>query len=148
MAEAVLSFGIAANVIQFVDFGCKLFSTGYVLYKSRKGLTDRHQNLEDITDDLHKISKNLQSSLHETQVKQKLSVDELQLQQLAEKCANACTVLLTALETLKSQGEISKWKSFRTALKTTWSKDKISDLQRSLDDFRQEIVVRILSSLR
>jgi polyhydroxyalkanoate synthesis regulator phasin len=40
--------------------------------------------------------------------------------------------------------EKKKWKSFRAALKTIWSKEKVDELTKRLDGYRQELGTRFL----
>lgn len=51
MAESILLFSIAANVVQFVDFSSKVLSAGYKLYKDEYGLNglEETRELEVIT---------------------------------------------------------------------------------------------------
>ena len=47
MAEAIVAFGIAANIVQFIDFGSKVLSTGYRI--SLYGELKENHELESIT---------------------------------------------------------------------------------------------------
>ena len=51
MAEAILAFGVAANVIQFVDFRSKILSEGYQLHNSKENASQKNQELEGIAVD-------------------------------------------------------------------------------------------------
>lgn len=46
--------------------------------------------------------------------------------------------------TLAETDEKKKWKSFRAAFKTIWSKEKVDELTKRLDGYRQELGTRFL----
>jgi gamma-glutamyl-gamma-aminobutyrate hydrolase PuuD len=60
MAEAVLAFDIAANVVHFIHFGCKILSEGYQLYHSAQPNSQHNQNIESVASDLEEFTKSLQ----------------------------------------------------------------------------------------
>ena len=146
MAESILAFGIAANVIQFIDFGCKILSTGYQLHKS--GDLKENDYLADISCDLSKVSNDLDHVLLRSAFTAASSQNELDLQNLAARSKEVCIELSETLDKLKLKGPPRVLKTFRVALMNVWSESKIDKLQKRLDGFRQELVVRILVSLR
>ncbi|KAL8784506.1 MAG: hypothetical protein Q9195_009016 [Heterodermia aff. obscurata] len=143
MAEHLLAFGIAANIIQFIDFSSKLFSTAYQIHESRNTITHKNQELETITNDLRKITGDLDGTLNKDHTGQHLSLspNDLQLQQLATQCRSVCVELSEAVEKLKIHGKSSGWTTLRVALKSVWSERSIEDLQRRIEHFRQELIL-------
>ena len=148
MAEAVLAFGIAANVIQFIDFSTKVLSMGYRLGKAGHEGLQENQTTETIISDLHKVTQGLKSSLRQQEEKQRLTQSESDLQDLTEQCRDVALELLEILKKLKVQGNSRKWETFRVALKTVWEEDKIERLQKRVDGFRQQVIIRLLVSFR
>ena len=59
MAEAVLAFGIAANVVQFIDFGSRILSEGYELYHSAQSNSQYNESIESVASDLEELTKSL-----------------------------------------------------------------------------------------
>jgi len=150
MTESILIFGVAANAMQFIDFGSKVLSASYRLYKTGtgdKGL-EANRELEVITKSLQKLIEGLESSLREDESKQALTQNELAIRELASGCKDVAEELITAVQKLKIEGKSGKWNSFRTALKALWSEDKIDSIQQRLNKLRQELVVHILVSFR
>ncbi len=86
MAEGLLAFGAAANIIQFVDFSFKILSTGYRVHKSSRSTTQENQELEHVTIDLKKVTDDLDNAIQEDGLKQHASTNDSQLEQLAERC--------------------------------------------------------------
>ena len=150
MAEAILAFGLASNAIQFIDFGSKILSKTYHLYHSKAGGQIEECGLEVVTRDLQRVTESLQSSFADErkQSPKPLSQNEVQLQDLARRCQDSCSELVAALEELKVHGRSRRWNTFRAALKTVWSEDRIDSLQRNLDNYRQELIIHILLALR
>jgi hypothetical protein len=54
------ALSLAGNVIQFVDFGCKLLSQGHELYKSTGGKLEVDEEREVITSDLSALINKIQ----------------------------------------------------------------------------------------
>ena len=148
MAESILAFGIALNIVQFVDFSCRVLSTGYQMYKSSSTVFQENQDLEVVTIDLHKVTDNIDTALQQARLEKSPSPNDLQLQQLAEQCRAVCGELLTALEQLKTHGQLGKWNIFRAALQTVWKESKIEASHKRVEQFRQELIACILVSFR
>ena len=144
MAEALVALGVAANIGSFIDFGCKILSEGYRLHKYRSSSKD--EELESVALDLQKLHDELQRP--EKEIYQSPTPNDIQLQRLAKKCREVCLELLAALDIMKTVDSPGKWRSFRVALKTVWGESNIKSLQARLDEARQELIVRILMSLR
>ena len=60
--EALVALGLAANVVQFVDFGCRLVSKSREIRRS--GSLSQHVNLDLIANDLENLSGKLEASLN------------------------------------------------------------------------------------
>jgi hypothetical protein len=110
------ALGLASNVVQFVDFGLKLFSEAHELYKSTQGSRNEDLELESITLDLKRLAQNLHSTAKPSpghSRPRKLSEDEATLQKLAIGCEELANELLKLLDDLKVKGpQNRKWKSF------------------------------------
>ena len=143
MAESLLVFGVAANVIQFVDFGAKILSKRHQVRSSRK-----NHELDYVTKDLQRLTKGLDSALEEEKTRGNLSANDLALQNLAVQCRSVCNELLEATGKVIHAGQPSTWASFRVALMSVWSERDIEDMKIRIDNFRQELILRSLVSLR
>jgi hypothetical protein len=67
---------------------------------------------------------------------------------LCSSCDDVAKELIGAFAKLKVQGDKSKWKSFRKALRSVWSKEEILGIERRLSSFRDETNLRIVVELR
>ena len=148
MAE-VAALGIASNVISFIDFANEIFSASRQIY--RNGSRDDHIDLELIVGDLRGIVKGLEESPEPSDGTEHLAEEENELQRLAKQCRSICDELSGVLEKLNvrdERGNIIKWKSVNAAIKTIWKKEQIQQLQKRMDDIRQELIIHVLMAFR
>jgi uncharacterized protein Yka (UPF0111/DUF47 family) len=150
MAEAIAAFGLAASIVSFIDFGSKILSAGYKLYKKRPGTRDNGeaQDLAQITESLQRVAVGITKSLEQVDSSHEVPQNELDLRDLAKRCGEVAEELLRAVNGLEVGSKSSKWYSFRTALKSVMAEGRIEALRQRLDQFRQEIVVHILTCFR
>jgi hypothetical protein len=144
--DALSVVSLAATIIQFVDFGSKIVSKGYHLYESTDGVLPEYARLGYLIADLKSLNARLQT--HE-----KLSCftkEERALEDLSSKCSALAKELLERLEKLNVEPNTKnrKWKSFRQALKSVWSKKALEQIAATLSEFRNQLELHILISLR
>ena len=150
MADPITVFGLAANVVQFLDFGRKVFSTTRQIYYH--GVSEQgHIDLDLIAKDLNGIAKGLGTSAKQPRENEQLTGNEVSIQQLAAQCQSICSEISESIEKLRARPEGAKrqkWKSFSAAIVTVWKKDRVQDLQKRMDDIRQELIIHTLISFR
>ena len=149
MAEAIVALGLAANIVQFIDFGGKVLSGGLRLYKS--GRLGEANDAKIITQSLQRLIEMLNQPLKPSGSANevtKLSQTEIDLRDLAAHCIDIANELLRAITKLELQGKRGKWDSLRAALKHVLADEKIEKMRQRLDNFRQEIIVHILACFR
>ena len=139
---------VAALVIQVIDFGGKLISKSVEISRSHSGVLIGNSDLKKITEDLKQVSQKLQISLQNESSERPLTADELAERKLGEDCQTVASELLSVLQRLNLTGKQNKWRSFRQALMSVLKETRIADLEKRLDRFRQELVLRLLASLR
>ncbi len=144
MADVVVAFGIAANVIQFLDFGSRLTAKFHSFYKAGRASQAIIPDLGNITDDLQTISSSLASS----------STDDNEnddgLSRLATECHGVAKELLDLLRALSRTGTSnrSRLEALKTAFRHIWKEDEIDELRTRLEGFRSELSLHLLASLR
>lgn len=151
MAE-LAALGLASNIVQFVDFGIKLFSEARDIYESAQDGREEDLELETVTVDLKGFARSLHTrgkpSPGNSRPK-KLSADELALQKLAISCEKLANELLKLLDDLKVKGQQNrKWKSFKAALRHVRKEDKINKLEERLEKFQRQITTHLVGILR
>ncbi|KAG8534407.1 uncharacterized protein KY384_001252 [Bacidia gigantensis] len=169
MLEPLIAVGLAANIIQFVDYATRLLSKAGEIRQHGSSLEIR--DLKLTTEDLRKLTSDIECSqepLSESLTRQNqnpsvqsngggFSRDEVcpiinSLQKLHRDPATGCKAvsqeLIAALSDLQSTTKLSRWKSIRQALKTTWGTDKLDQTSQRLQNFRDQLTLRILVSFR
>jgi hypothetical protein len=137
--ESLAAVGLAGNIVQFIDFGCKLFEQTTSIYHSRAGSAAGARSLESLTNDLQSVSSNLAQGLQQNGGHN----GQTGMQKLAHECQDATSVLLSVLNGLRAKKPGSKWESFRAALATTWKQDDISVMERRLDSYRSQLILHL-----
>ena len=94
MAEALVAFGLAANLFQFVDIGTRFISNVWKIYRSgHQGLIDIRE-VQKTTEDLRKVIRGFETS---NGTKASLSNDQIEFQELLEGCRLLANELLESL---------------------------------------------------
>ncbi|KAF2815966.1 uncharacterized protein BDZ99DRAFT_514589 [Mytilinidion resinicola] len=142
------SLSLATSIIQIVDFSLKLVSKGHDIYKN--GSITSFDQAKSIANDLTGLTQSLTGPLDSiSNSKAHLSDDELKLSNLATETGQIAQELITLVEHLtRHGGKANPWKSFRQALDTVWSKTKIAEIIDTLNAFRNELILRVVVSLK
>ena len=140
--EPLAALGLASAVIQFIDFGSKLLKeTGEI---AESGSTISVHYLKTVTGDLESFNKTLGQQVLD-QLNGSNSEEEEALCELISKCSSLARELLDGLANVSSQaGKGAKWANIRAALKTIWKKDRIETLARRLNEYRDQLILRVL----
>ena len=138
--EILAAIGLAGNIVQFVDFSGKLVTKTAEIYRSGTGALVENIDIETATNDLVLLSTKLHDSANST--------GDTALGELCLSCDTVAKELLSALDKVKVKGKKQKWKSFRKALRSVWSKEDIAALEQRLARFRDELNFRVGVNLR
>lgn len=147
------ALSVASNVVSFVEFVGKIFSSTRTVYQAFNHDAGRCFDLESITDTLQTLNRGLVDSLEDSRSNQQSDQNDIaaknrQILALCHDCNRVGDELLGALSGLKLQAKSSLWGSFRIALSSVLSADKVSDLQSRLDGFRSQISMWMLVAVR
>ena len=63
--DPLTALGLAANIVQFVDFTSKLISQSHEIYRSADGALEDHVALENVANNLSKLSDELKKEREE-----------------------------------------------------------------------------------
>jgi hypothetical protein len=110
------------------------------IQKSGTGTLVENINIEITTNDLVLLSTKLYDSAN--------SAGDTALRDLCQLCETIATELLTVLGSVMVHRGQNKWKSFRKALRSVWSKEDIVLLEQQLARFRDELNLRVAMDLR
>ncbi len=137
-AEAIVAFGIATNVIQFVDFTARLcgrireYASGSSLPKQLATQADRLSDLLDILELLNKSSN--QGALSGPTL---------------ARCQTQAQELSDFLDDLKSDGQRQSWaKNAKRAFKSLNRSDQMEELQGVLDSLVGTLSLQLQADAR
>ena len=146
--DPISAIGLAGSVINLVDFTTRLISKGSQYYESPSGAVIENLELEIIAENFDRLSRRLADTSSPFHGLRSLSDDELTLQKVGREAQKVAESFVSVLDSLKIRGRNTKWKSFRQALKTLWSKEDIDEMQRKLSLFQGSVAVHLLVVVR
>ncbi len=137
-AEAIVAFGIATNIIQFIDFTAKLcsrlreYASGSRLPKKLANQADRLSDLLSILESVNKSSSQAVLS-----------------GQTLVRCQTQAQELSDFLDDLKSDGQKQSWaKNAKRAFKSLHRSNQIQELQRVLDSLVGNLSLQLQADTR
>lgn len=145
MAEAVATFALAGNVLQFLEVVGKLVKKGWSIYNSDGNALKDLEELHMLTSELQNALKPLRSPASLTTVS---SGEGARFGNLPEACFLLAQELLDKLERIGVFSNSDRRKTLLTALKARWESSEIADLQRRIEIYRQQLATGIVASLR
>ena len=171
--EGLAALGLASNIVQFVEFGCRLFSQSKELYRSSSGLLDEAVELDNIARSLSRLSDNLivehKSSSHDSDIELRDVVEhvppiqpakalgfdsggggggETDLVPIATDCKKVADELSEALSQLRVQNPRKRWQCFRVTLKRIWKHVRIDDMSRRMERLSSQMTMCLVQNLK
>ena len=166
--EGLAALGFASNIVQFVEFGCRLFSQSKELYRSSSGHLDEAVELDNITRSLSRLSNNLilkhKPSSHDSDIESGNGVEQIppiqpentlgidsgenDLVLIATDCKKVADELSEALKQLKVKNPKKRWQCFRVALKRIWKPERIDDMSRRMERLSNKMTMCLVQNLK
>ncbi|KAH6673405.1 hypothetical protein B0J14DRAFT_666740 [Halenospora varia] len=146
--DPVSALSVAAAAVQFIDFSRKIVCKSKNLYLSADGALDENRLSETVTMRLSQLVQRIETTPNS--LPSNFSDAESRLETIRKECTLISTQLIQRLHQLKVPdcSRYRRWKSFRQALKTVWSKSDIDAIARQLSDLRAELDTEMLVILR
>jgi len=146
--DPLSALGLAANVLQFVQFAFGLLTNAQRIHLSGPGPSDEEQRVEGIHArllDFSALLQGRQQSHNENEAIFPSSKYILALAKLVEECQGHCEKLLEITRKLqvKDGTKARRWKSFEKALYETRKKEDIESLKSRIRDCQTEIVMHL-----
>ncbi|KAH6672603.1 hypothetical protein B0J14DRAFT_514181 [Halenospora varia] len=153
--DPLTALSLAGNVIQFVDFGSKLLSQGYELYKSTGGRLELDEELELITADLSGlINKMRHANVHgprripSSTPLQDSNAQQLVFENICHEATQIAEAILVKLELLKiDDTKNRKLETFKRMWKRVWSQNEIDVLLVRLSRLKDVIDSEALAAI-
>lgn len=146
--EPFTAIGLAASIINIVDFALRVVSKGNKIYHSCDGVHSDHGDLELVANDMLLLQNKLQVASSPFNQKAKLNDDDRALHELSTAANEVAAQLLQKMNKAKVQGRFRRWKSLRQAVKSVWSKPEVDGMATRLTTIKDQIQLRAMVSLK
>ncbi|KAE8447877.1 hypothetical protein EG329_010106 [Mollisiaceae sp. DMI_Dod_QoI] len=142
--DPLSAVSLAGNLIQFIQFGVQICCKANEIRKL--GSVAVNLDLEDLTKDLNGLTSRL--TLPSRGATPCSTLNEKALNDAYDSCTRISAKLIEHLEKLKVPAHRRrKWKSFRQALKSVWTKADIDGMARILANHRAQMELHLIVSL-
>lgn len=144
------ALGIAAASIKFVDFSAVLISPSSRIRRSKAGELQLESESRTIAEELESNDGEMRDSRDGSGTGQVFSQTEKQIRVVCDECDAVAQDLLQAVHKLRTRRCFKKEKfgTFREALQSIWTPDKIEQLEQRLGEWRSQLILLIVSALR
>ena len=149
--DPLSALSVAGSIVQFVDFASKIVCKGKLLYKSTDGALSENIETETVAIRLQELTNGLLKPLVRFgSITEEEYAQQQRLHEICKECSDISKEVLARLGNLKvpTGVERRRWKSFRQALKSVWSKQAIDALATRLKELRCELDAQMLVLLR
>jgi RecA-family ATPase len=151
--DPLSALSLAGNVLQFIDFGTKLFSKAGELYKSTVGSLAANDQLELVTADLRALVSKLRQSLSSEETQGEIVREDKEtwssFKRVCDEAADVADEIILRLGKLRLQdGKFRRLRSILQAVETLWSEREITSLLKRLSSLRIALETRVLFSIR
>ena len=153
--DPLSALSLAGNIIQFVDFGARLFAEGQELYKSEAGKLKADEELELVINDLSALVRKIQKAVpHNAPDVSQADLDEdkqelTTFENICHETVKVAEEILKKLDKPKTVGTKGKRKLyvFRQIILRTWTKDEVDGLLKRLSTLKTALETRIMFSI-
>ena len=129
--DPVAALGLAGNIVQFVDFSCKILHDSKILYGSSTGVSADNDIINSIASDIIDLDNALTAP-------SEVGAIPNSARSLASAFKTVAAELLKVLEKIRVEGSNRRWKSFVQALRSVWKKEQIEELVKRMERLRGE----------
>jgi len=126
--------GLAASVLTFIDFATKLIRGTLEIYKSASGATEENVHITTITKDLEESTINL-CTIPDAK-------NDPELIKISNDCQILASQLLEELNNLRERHG-NAWRSFTAACAILRKQKSILSMEARLNDYRQQVQLRL-----
>jgi hypothetical protein len=153
--DPLTAFSLAGTIIQFVDFGSKLFSEGRALYGSTTGALTANEELELILIDLRAIIAKLKQPLGQfapvghSPGAPSTPNSQMTFDSICDGTLKVAEEMIKRIGTLKlKDGKKRAPEVLRKVVKNAWSKSEMDELQKRLASFKSALDTGLVMSIR
>ncbi|ORY09085.1 hypothetical protein BCR34DRAFT_603106 [Clohesyomyces aquaticus] len=144
--DPLTAVGLAANVLQFVQFAGSLIATGNEIFHSAQGATADNLILDNIYGKLETLSEKLGNKGRMTTP---TTEQERTIAALATQCKEDCSELLGVVRKLRVDGTKNRrWRSVKASLRTVWDGRRMDAMESRLERAQRILSLHIIGATR
>lgn len=144
------AFSLAASIMQVIDFGSNFVITAIAMYRSTSSTHEdllALRSLQANSESLGAVLGTLKAD--SSRLANRSSGNENEgIIALANECSKALQKMLDTLENVRPSKTGSIWKAMKSAVALKWNESSLSALQSQLNDFKHQISLNLLVSVR
>lgn len=144
------AFSLAASIMQVIDFGTNFVITAVAMYRSSSStpedllaLRSLQANSESLGAVLGTLKADSSRLAHGS-----TGNDNDGIIALAKECSKALQKMLDTLDIVKPSKNGNLWRAMKSAVALKWNESSLSALQSQLNDFKHQISLNLLVSVR
>jgi hypothetical protein len=146
--DPLTALGLAAAVVQFVDFGVEIFHKSNEILHSASGASVENASIKITTLDLQLLLEKIRNSQPRIPPGSDVPAEQISLNSLVESCNELGDELLKLVRDMSAGPEAGKWKSLAAALSSVWSRKRIQETANLLERYQKQLNMNLLVSLR
>lgn len=129
--DPLTAFGLANNILTFIDFTAKVISISTELYESKSGASHDHADIEFVAKHIRELANQI---IIPEVAKAVRPQEQSDLSNIGTRCREVADELLSVLTDLRVREPNARWQSFHQALRSQWKQAAIDRLQRRLSE--------------
>lgn len=148
MAEAIATLGLAANILQMVEYGSKFVAAVWKIYDASQADHPLAEDLDQLRCHTQEVEKILGSLEQNDSIIPSTAALEDTDRDLRALAAESRKVTEEILDSLNEIGKLKKHKAIQAAFKSLWHERRVAELQTKLDRVRNHLTLHLVHSLR
>jgi hypothetical protein len=146
--DPLAALGLAAAVVQFVDFGIEIFRKSNEILHSASGASAENTSIKNTTSDLQVLLQNIKDSQPPVNAGTDIPAEQVSLNSLVVSCNEVGDELLKLVRDVSAGPGAGKRKSLAAALSSAWSRKQIQEITDMLERYKKQLNMNILVALR
>ncbi|KAJ4409465.1 hypothetical protein N0V82_009459 [Gnomoniopsis sp. IMI 355080] len=143
--DPLSAIGLMSSVITFIDFGYEIVAASEEVRTSTTGTTKANDQVEFLNVRLKSVAVELAAAKRD---KKYMSVDQIRLVEVADKCLELSDDLQRLLDKLKAKNPSSKRQVLSALARNVRNKNQKKDLEVRLDQCRQLLQLQLSHTTR
>ena len=144
--EAIAALGVASNIVQFVQTFAAFSSRLWRIYEDGNNNVGHLEGLTVVSEELRDLLPKF--TLSDDQ--RTLLKDQNNTVELSRRCSTTLKKLLSSLDRINGSASANgrKRDAFIIACKATWNQASIREMQAEVNEFRSQLVLNLLVTMR